>query len=76
MGDDKIDNQVADAKVRIAEYEKEVKALQEKLLLTENITLEFPIYNILPDEVKLALAVLSKNKYVFKRSYTDRKGGK
>jgi hypothetical protein len=59
---------------RIVKIEQELTELQKRYLLTINISLEFPIYRELPEDVKLALAVLQKHKYVFQRNYIDQKG--
>lgn len=43
------------------EAEKQIKEILEKNKLTYGYEISFPMYRILPDEVKLALSVLKKN---------------
>ncbi len=67
-----MDNQ--DLKERIAEFEKEYKALQAKYQIKPGISLEFPQFKILPEEVQLALLIVQKYDYKFMLSYEDLKG--
>lgn len=43
------------------EAEKQIKEILEKNKLKFGYEISFPMYRILPDEVKLALSVLKKN---------------
>ena len=45
----------------IEEVEKQIKDLVEKNGFEIGYNLDFPIYKILPDEVKLALNILGKH---------------
>lgn len=63
-----------DLKQRIAKFEEEYKALQDKYQLKPSISLEFPQFKILPEEVQLALVVVQKYDYKFMLSYEDLKG--
>lgn len=68
-------NTEADFPTRVKQFEAELANLQERYQLSMRISLEFPIYKVLPDVVKLALAVLTEHKYQFQRYYTDLKKG-
>lgn len=50
----------------IEEAEKTIKAFTEKYGFELGYKIEFPIYNILPDEVFLALKILGKHGMVVK----------
>ncbi len=47
--------------MKIEEVEKQIKDLVDKNGYEIGYTLDFPIYKILPDEVKLALNILGKH---------------
>lgn len=61
-----------DPKVRIKQFEDEYSVLPKKYHLKVNITMKFPQYNILPDEVKLAILVLQRHGMEFGFNYEDR----
>ena len=63
----------SDFKQRIAKYDKTLQKLQKELQLNPSISLEFPQYAILPEELKLALIIIQKNKYQFMLEYKDLK---
>lgn len=60
-----------DLKERVAAYEAENKALLAKYRLKYGINIDFPMYKELPDELKLALAVMAKHKMDVQASYSD-----
>lgn len=60
-----------DIQVRIQQYEAELKALQDKYSLKTGISLEFPQYKKLPEELQLALLIIQKHEYKFMLSYED-----
>lgn len=62
-----------DLQTRKDNFEKELKDLQQKYQLEMSIKLHFPIYNQLPEEVQLALAVIGKHGVQFLSVYTDTK---
>lgn len=63
----------SDISRRISKYEAGLKVLEEELQIKPSISLEFPNFRVLPEEVRLALLVLEKNKYQFMRAYEDLK---
>jgi len=63
----------SDISQRISKYEAGLKVLEEELQIKPSISLEFPNFRVLPEEVRLALLVLEKNKYQFMRAYEDLK---
>jgi hypothetical protein len=56
--------------------QKEVKEILKKYNLNLSYKLEFPVYNILPDEVKLALSILSKHGMRITIEFEDKKENK
>lgn len=56
--------------------QKEVKEILKKYNLNLSYKLEFPIYNIIPDEVKLALSILSKHGMRITVEFEDKKENK
>lgn len=58
---------------RIKLFEKDFEQGLTKYNLNWNIAANFPVYNILPPEVKLALIVLENHKVDYKLSYSDKK---
>jgi hypothetical protein len=58
-------------KEKIEEYEKKVKELDKTYNLSPVVTIEFPQYRVLPDEVQLALKVLERHEYKFMLSYKE-----
>jgi len=63
----------SDISQRISKYEAGLKVLEEELQIKPSISLEFPNFRVLPEEVRLALLVLERNKYQFMRAYEDLK---
>lgn len=61
-----------DLQVRIKQFEADYAALPQKYRLKVNIAMKFPQYNILPEEVKLAIIVLQKNGMEFGFHYEDK----
>lgn len=58
---------------RVKSFEKEFSNLLNKYNLDWNVVASFPVYNILPSEVKLALIVLEKHGVEYRLSYSDKK---
>lgn len=56
---------------RIKLYEREAKNLLNKYKLSYQVGLEFPEYRIIPDEIQLALLLISKQKHQFVFQYED-----
>lgn len=67
-------NPDADFPTRIKQFEAELANLQERYQIAMNVSIEFPIYRVLPDEVKLAVEVIKNHKFQLQRYYTDKKG--
>ncbi len=65
-----------DLKDRIMEYETDIKKLGKRLELEPVVTLEFPQYSFLPEEVIVALKVLEGHGRKFMLSYKDLKESK
>jgi hypothetical protein len=61
-----------DIRVRIKQFEEDLEELLKKHDLSLQITEDFPVYRLLPEEVQLALAVLKKHGMQYKFSYTER----
>lgn len=53
----------------IESYEKELEKLKRKYGLDPIVTIEFPQYRALPEEVLLALKVLQNHDYKFMLTY-------
>lgn len=53
-------------------FEKDFRDLLNKYNLSWTITSCFPVYNILPSEVKLALTVLEKHGIEYKLAYSEK----
>lgn len=62
---------MANLKEKIEKYEKKLKELDKEFNLRPVVTIEFPQYKVLPNEVKLALAVLEEHKYKFMLTYKE-----
>ena len=58
---------------RVKLYESEMKDLLIKYDLDVNIIPTFPQYNILPDHLKLALVVITKEGVQYRISYAEKK---
>ena len=58
-------------KKNIENYEKKLKELEKEYNIKPTVSIEFPQYKVLPDEVLLALKVLEAHKYKFMLSYTE-----
>jgi hypothetical protein len=67
--------QAADIERRVTAFEQDLPVLMATHQLKGEITMNFPKYNILPDEVMLALKVIEKHGRIFVYKYTDLKGG-
>jgi hypothetical protein len=67
------DVKITDLKNKISLYEEDLKQLDEKYGLDRSISMEFPQYNIFPDELKLALLVVQSHKPTFMFRYKERK---
>jgi len=51
--------------------EKEIGELEKKYGLSLSVTLDFPRYKELPEEVKLAIIILNKHEAKFVRAYKE-----
>lgn len=58
---------------KIKEYEERLKKLEKEFGLKPAVSIEFPQYRELPDEVLLALRVLEKHDYKLMLSYMEDK---
>lgn len=54
-----------DSQKRHDDFFADLKALSEKYKVDFNISIDFPEYKVLPDELQLALMVMSKHKNRF-----------
>ncbi len=59
--------------MKIEEVEKQIKDLVDKNGFEIGYVLDFPVYKILPDEVKLALKVLGKHGMTLKITLSPKK---
>lgn len=57
---------------RIRKFEKEYQALLVKYNLKPSVHITFPIYNVLPKEIELALEVIKKHDPVYRIAYTNK----
>ena len=57
---------------KIELFEKEFRELLEKHNLDMTILMDFPQYRVLPEEVQLAIIVLTKNMIQYKLSYKEK----
>jgi hypothetical protein len=67
------DVKITDLKNKISLYEEDLKQLDETYGLKKIISMEFPQYNIMPDELKLALLVVQGHRPTFMFKYSERK---
>lgn len=62
----------SDFQKRADAFFADLKELQDKHKTDINISIDFPEYKILPDELRLALSVMSKHKMQFVIGLKDR----
>jgi hypothetical protein len=67
------DVKITDLRTKVPLYEEDLKQLDEKYGLKKIISMEFPQYNLFPDDLKLALLVVQKHQPVFMFKYSERK---
>ena len=56
---------------RTKKFEEQLTGAMKENEIGIVLSIDFPQFKILPDEVKLALSVMEKNGYVLKLSYDD-----
>lgn len=62
-----------DLKQRVKKYEDKIQRLKHKYSVDPVITLEFPQYRVLPDDLVLALKIIEKHGHKFMLTYKDLK---
>lgn len=60
-----------DLQVTANQLEKEIVELEKKYGLSLSVTLDFPMYKELPEEVRLAIIILNKHGAKFVRAYKE-----